>query len=60
LSEEEFLEKVTKPFYFPEEEKGHTQAKWLVEITTHAFHHRGQFFNYLKELGYEVNMFDLY
>lgn len=60
LSEDEFLNKVTKPFYFSEEMQGHTQAKWLVESTTHAFHHRGQFFNYLKELGLDVNMFDLY
>ncbi|MGE8203507.1 DinB family protein [Heyndrickxia sp. NPDC080065] len=60
LSEKEFLEKVTKPFYFPADMEGHTQAKWLIETTTHAFHHRGQLFNYLKELGKEVNMFDLY
>lgn len=60
LSEEDFLEKVTKPFYFSPDMAGHTQAKWLIETTTHAFHHRGQFFNYLKELGKEVNMFDLY
>lgn len=60
LSETVFFEKVSKPFYFGDEMEGHTQAKWLTESTTHIFHHRGQFFNYLKELGYEVNMFDLY
>lgn len=60
LSEEDLLEKVTKPFYFSQDMEGHTQAKWLIETTTHAFHHRGQFFNYFKELGKEVNMFDLY
>lgn len=57
LSEEDFLHKATKPFYL---EQGSVQAKWLIEIVTHAQHHRAQLFNYLKELGYEVNMFDLY
>lgn len=60
LSERDFFEKISKPFYFAEDMQGHTQVKWLTESTTHIFHHRGQFFNYLKELGYEVNMFDLY
>lgn len=57
LSEEEFLHKKTTPFYL---EHGTVQAKWLIEIVTHAQHHRAQMFNYLKTLGYEVNMFDLY
>ncbi|RZT14504.1 MULTISPECIES: DinB family protein [Fictibacillus] len=57
LSEEEFLNKETKAFYA---EKGMTQAKWLVEIVTHAFHHRAQLFTYLKQTNHEVNMFDLY
>jgi uncharacterized damage-inducible protein DinB len=57
LSEEEFLNKETKAFYG---EKGMTQAKWLVEIVTHAFHHRAQLFTYLKQTNHEVNMFDLY
>lgn len=57
LSEEDFLHKATKPFYL---EQGSVQAKWLIEIVTHAQHHRAQLFNYMKELGYEVNMFDLY
>lgn len=60
LSETDFFVKKSKPFYFGEHMEGHTQVKWLTESTTHIFHHRGQFFNYLKELGYEVNMFDLY
>ncbi|MBS4174609.1 DinB family protein [Bacillus sp. FJAT-49736] len=60
LSENDFFDKVSKPFYFGENMQGHSQAKWLAESTTHIFHHRAQFFNYLKELGYEVNMFDLY
>jgi uncharacterized damage-inducible protein DinB len=57
LSEEDFLYKETKAFYA---EKGMTQAKWLVEIVTHAFHHRGQLFTYLKQTNHDVNMFDLY
>jgi uncharacterized damage-inducible protein DinB len=57
LTEEEFLKKETKAFYA---EKGMTQAKWLVEIVTHAFHHRAQLFTYLKQTEHEVNMFDLY
>jgi uncharacterized damage-inducible protein DinB len=57
LSEEEFMHKVTKAFYA---ESGSSQARWLIEILTHAFHHRAQFFTYLKQLGYDVNMFDLY
>ncbi|AKG36537.1 DinB family protein [Paenibacillus durus] len=57
LSEEDFLHKSTKPFYL---EHGSVQAKWLIEIVTHAQHHRAQLFNYMKELGYDVNMFDLY
>ncbi|MFC4598659.1 DinB family protein [Cohnella hongkongensis] len=57
LSNEDFLRKKTKPFYL---DHGVTQAKWLIEIVTHAQHHRGQLFNYMKTLGYEINMFDLY
>ncbi|MBU9720163.1 MULTISPECIES: DinB family protein [Bacillaceae] len=57
LSEEDLLTKKTKPFYL---EEGSIQAHWLVEEVSHLFHHRGQFFNYLKQLGYDVTMFDLY
>ncbi|MGG1575623.1 DinB family protein [Fictibacillus sp. NRS-1165] len=57
LPDEQFLQKKTKPFYL---DHGTVQAKWLIEIVTHAQHHRAQLFNYLKEQGYEVNMFDLY
>ncbi|WP_078392647.1 DinB family protein [Shouchella patagoniensis] len=57
LSDQDFLMKKTKPFYL---EKGEIQAHWLVEEVSHLFHHRGQFFIYLKQLGYDVNMFDLY
>lgn len=57
LSDEDFLTKKTKPFYL---EEGETQAHWLVEEVSHLFHHRAQFFNYLKQLGYDINMFDLY
>lgn len=57
LSDDDFLNKRTKPFYL---DHGTVQAKWLIEIVTHAQHHRAQMFNYLKALGYEVSMFDLY
>lgn len=57
LSDEDFLHKKTTPFYL---QHGTAQAKWLIEIVTHAQHHRAQFFTYLKTLGYEVNMFNLY
>ncbi len=57
LTDEEFLNKETKAFYL---DNGKKQAAWLTEIVTHAFHHRAQFFTYLKQLGYDVNMFDLY
>lgn len=57
LLDEDFLHNKTKPFYL---EHGTVQAKWLIEIVTHAQHHRAQMFNYMKTLGYEVNMFDLY
>ncbi|MTW87409.1 DinB family protein [Virgibacillus dakarensis] len=57
LSDQDFLTKKTKPFYL---EKGAVQAHWLVEEISHFFHHRGQLYNYLKQLGYDVNMFDLY
>ncbi|MFC0015176.1 MULTISPECIES: DinB family protein [Allobacillus] len=57
LSEEEFFNKKTKAFYM---EDGHTQAQWLAEIQSHVFHHRGQFYNYLKQLQYDVTMADLY
>lgn len=57
LTDEEFMQKTTQPFYL---EHGSTQAKWLIEIVTHAQHHRAQMFNYLKAQGYEVSMFDLY
>lgn len=57
LSEEDFLHKATKPFYA---DISNVQVKWLIEIVTHLFHHRAQLFNYLKELGHDVNMFSLY
>lgn len=60
MPESEFIEKSTKAFYFGADSQGYTQAKWLIEITTHVYHHRAQFFTYLKQLGYAVSMFDLY
>ena len=57
LSEEDFLHKETTPFYIDHPTK---QAKWMIEIVTHMQHHRAQLFQYVKALGYDVNMFDLY
>ncbi|MFT0802847.1 DinB family protein [Bacillus swezeyi] len=57
MPDEEFLTKKTTPFYL---ETGLTQSRWLAETLTHIFHHRAQLFNYLKQLGYHINMFDLY
>jgi uncharacterized damage-inducible protein DinB len=57
LSEQDFLTKKTTPFYL---EESKIQARCLIEDVSHLFHHRAQFFNYLKQLGYDVNMFDLY
>ncbi|MBA4493860.1 DinB family protein [Paenactinomyces guangxiensis] len=57
LDEQSFFEKRTTAFYAQESS---TQAKWLLEIVTHMAHHRSQLFNYLKQLDYNVNMFDLY
>jgi len=57
LSEDDFLHKATRPFYL---DHGSVQAKWLIEVVTHAQHHRAQLFTYLKQLGHEVSMFDLY
>lgn len=57
LPDEQFLAKRTTPYYI---DHPTAQAKWLIEIVTHAQHHRAQLFNYLKELGHPANMFDLY
>lgn len=57
LDETGFMNKETKPFY---SDHYNSQAKWLVEIVTHAHHHRAQLFNYLKQLGHSLNMFNLY
>jgi len=57
LSEEELLHKSTKAFYL---DHGVVQIKWLIEIVTHTFHHRSQLYNYLKELGHELQFFVLY
>jgi uncharacterized damage-inducible protein DinB len=57
MDEETLLTKTSKAFYA---EEGATQARWLVETLTHLFHHRAQFFTYLKTFGLDIDMFDLY
>jgi uncharacterized damage-inducible protein DinB len=37
-----------------------TYAQWLLEALTHLYHHRAQFFSYLKMLGYAINTRTLY
>ncbi|MDQ3024439.1 MAG: DinB family protein [bacterium] len=37
-----------------------TNAQWLLENITHLYHHRSQFFSYLKLLGYDVGTRNLY
>ncbi|WP_248924971.1 DinB family protein [Paenibacillus hamazuiensis] len=58
LDEGDFLYKGTAPFFA----KNHpvTQVKWLIEITTHLYHHRGQLYTYMKQFGLPVSMRDLY
>lgn len=57
LSEDDLLQKSTQAFYL---EHGTVQIKWLIEIVTHLFHHRSQLYNYLKQLGHELNFVMLY
>lgn len=57
LDEDVLLNRTSKAFYA---EEGATQARWLVEILTHMFHHRAQVFTYLKTFGLAIDMFDLY
>lgn len=58
LDENELLYKSTAPFFA--EHQPAVQIKWLMEITTHVYHHRGQMFTYMKQLGLPVSMLDLY
>lgn len=57
LSEEDYLNRSTKAFYA---EHGHLQVQWQIETLTHLFHHRSQLYNYLKQLGHELNFYMLY
>ncbi len=57
LTADELLHKSTKAFYM---EHGMVQSKWLIEVTTHTFHHRSQLYSYLKQLGHDLNFFVLY
>lgn len=57
LSVHAFLNETTKAFYA---EAGVTQARWLLEVITHVYHHRAQMFTYMKAKGYDISMADLY
>lgn len=56
LTPEQFEQEIGQAFY------GHAAplSEWLLEITTHAYHHRAQLFTYLKMVGRPVDMFTLY
>ena len=58
LDEAELLYKSTAPFFAKHQPS--VQIKWLMEITTHLYHHRGQMFTYMKQLGIPASMRDLY
>ncbi|MBB6732011.1 DinB family protein [Cohnella zeiphila] len=58
LDEKELLYRSTAPFFAKHQPV--VQFKWLMEITTHLYHHRGQMFTYMKQLGIPVSMRDLY
>jgi uncharacterized damage-inducible protein DinB len=57
LDDDAFLNKETKAFY---KEEPTAQAKWLIETTTHVYHHRSQLYSYLKQLGHDIQFFILY
>lgn len=57
LSDDDFLHKETKAFYA---ETPVAQVKWLIETTTHVYHHRSQLFSYMKQLGHDIQFFILY
>lgn len=57
MNEDEYLTRSTKAFYM---EHGHLQVQWQIETLTHVFHHRSQLYNYLKQLGHELNFYMLY
>jgi uncharacterized damage-inducible protein DinB len=56
LTPERFQTEIGRAFY------GHEAPlkEWLMEIITHAYHHRAQLFTYLKILGRPVDMYTLY
>ncbi|HYF94655.1 MAG TPA: DinB family protein [Symbiobacteriaceae bacterium] len=56
LPSAEFESRIGTAFY------GHAvpMSEWLLEVITHAYHHRAQLFTYLKILGRPVDMFTLY
>ncbi|TLS48471.1 DinB family protein [Paenibacillus antri] len=57
MSDEEFLHRATTPYYVNHPT---LQSRWLLETVTHLFHHRSQLFQYVKALGHDVTMMDLY
>ncbi|PYI52869.1 DinB family protein [Paenibacillus flagellatus] len=57
LPDDEFVSRETKAFYA---ERPAAQARWLIETTTHVYHHRSQLYSYMKQLGHDIQFFILY
>jgi uncharacterized damage-inducible protein DinB len=56
LTEQQFEEEIGQAFYG----QSVPYSEWLLEIITHAYHHRAQLFTYLKTVGRPVDMYTLY
>ena len=56
MSEEEFETKLTRAHYSTANE----QSVWLLEVICHIYHHRGQFYAYLRMLNVRVDVEHLY
>ncbi len=56
MTEEDFARRTTRAHYGTD----HPQAVWLFSTIAHIYHHRGQFFAYLKMLDVPVDVEHLY
>jgi uncharacterized damage-inducible protein DinB len=56
MSEEEFETKISRAHHG----SANPQAVWLFEMITHIYHHRGQFYAYLRMLKVPVDVEHLY
>lgn len=53
---EEFAERESRAYYGT----SYPQCGWLLEAVNHIYHHRGQFYVYLKMIGVSVDVEHLY